>query len=353
MSSELPELAERVARYPIESGEWDMELHDWEKGCYVNGLLATDLFVDDARRLTDRAVETQTSEGCLDYGSFGETPLGWEPEWSSEDMSADDVLPVNPTVMGHGVLEFYDRTGESHYLEAARDHFEYLQDLERTENGGISVSYGRNVPSKVLLIDSLYHLCRFFSAYGLLADDDEAFDEAVRQIVVHTDRLYDRHTGLYRQGWRETPNSFNQSTFWGRGMGWLTTALADTLYYLPADYSGRSELEEMFEDVSRTLLDYQDRSGYWRNIIDDPESPFEASSTLMFSYSFMRGIDMGVLSGSDFETAAKEAMSVCEGLVDKDGRVRRVSSVPGGPKSPLKPQLLGQGWFLLAAGQFL
>ena len=181
----------------------------------------------------------------------------------------------------------------------------------------------------------------------------KAIDEAVKQIEVHADHLYDSYTGLYRQGWTESPkDSFKQDTFWSRGVGWLTTAIVDTYQYLPEDHAGREPLAEMLRDLSETLLDYQDASGFWHNTLDDDESPLETSGTLMFAYSFRRGLDLGILSDERFEASAQRAMDVCDGTVNRDGEVRRVSVVPGGPNSPLGVALHGQGWYLLAASCF-
>jgi unsaturated rhamnogalacturonyl hydrolase len=344
MTASRSELVERVAAQ-IVSGSWNMEKHDWEKGCAINGLLATDQQVEEARRLVDRSVETQTSDGQLSYGSLGSTPYGWEADWATGEYKSY----ADPVVPGHGVLEFYDRTGESFLLEAARKQYEQLRRIETTEDGGIPISRG----TTDLLLDSLYHFCPFMARYGLLADDPDAIDEAVKQIEVHADHLYDSYTGLYRQGWTESPkDSFKQDTFWSRGVGWLTTAIVDTYQYLPEDHAGREPLAEMLRDLSETLLDYQDASGFWHNTLDDDESPLETSGTLMFAYSFRRGLDLGILSDERFEASAQRAMDVCDGTVNRDGEVRRVSVVPGGPNSPLGVALHGQGWYLLAASCF-
>jgi unsaturated rhamnogalacturonyl hydrolase len=351
MRRELSELSTLVADNII-SPKWDMEKHDWEKGIAITGLLATGQHEKEAQRLIDRSIETQTDEGSLSYGSLDLPPVGFEADWTDE-MDRSIICTVNSVVLGHGVMEFYDRTGDEKYLDAARRQFEHLQSVERTEEGGIPVTHGRNVNGKVLLIDSLYHACRFLAHYGDCANDPEAFGEASKQILLHTKRLYDPHTGLYRQGWKETPNSFEQSTFWARGVGWLTTALVDTLTYLPDDHPDRNELEEMFQDISSTLLKWQEGNGYWHNIIDDPESPHETSGTLMFAYSLKRGLEMGLLEDEKYVQAASKAFKVCKGTVNSNGAVRRVAVVPGGPGAPLDVTLLGQGLFLHAASCFL
>ena len=345
MTESLSTLVDRAADQ-IVSGAWNMEKHDWEKGCAINGLLETDRHVDEAHYLVDRSVETQTSEGQLTYGSLGSTPYGWEADWATGEYKSY----ADPVVPGHGVLEFYDRTDEEDLIEAARKQYEQLRSIATTEDGGIPISRG----DKDLLLDSLYHICPFMARYGVLADDPDAIDEAVYQIEVHADHLYDPHTGLYRQGWTEGPkDSFKQDTFWSRGVGWLTTAIVDTYQYLPEDHKGRESLAEMLQDVSETLLDYQDRSGFWHNTLDDRESPLETSGTLMFAYSFRRGHELGILDDEETEAAAQRAMDACEGTVNDEGGVRRVAVVPGGPNAPIGVALHGQGWFLLAASCFL
>jgi unsaturated rhamnogalacturonyl hydrolase len=345
MTAPLAELTERVASQ-IVSGEWNMEKHDWEKGCAINGLLLTGHEETEARRLVDRSIETQTSEGQLTYGSLGSTPYGWEADWATGEYKSY----ADPVVPGHGVLRFYDQTGEEYLLEAARKQYEQLRSIETTEDGGIPISRGK----KDLLLDSLYHFCPFMAHYGRLADDSDAVDEAVRQIEIHAEHLYDPYTGLYRQGWTEGPkDTFKQATFWSRGVGWLTTAIVDTYQHLPEDHDGRDSLGDMLRDVSETLLEYQDASGYWHNTLDDETSPLETSGTLMFAYSFRRGLDLGILDDERFDDSAQRAMDVCKGAVSRDGEVRRVSVVPGGPGSPLGVALHGQGFFLIAASCFL
>lgn len=345
MISDLTDPVQLVADQ-IVSGAWNMEKHDWEKGCAINGLIAVDIHLDEAREMVDRSIETQNSEGQLSYGSLGSTPYGWEADWATGDYKSY----ADPVVPGHGVLEFYDRTGEDYLIEAAKKQYEQLLSIDQTSNGGIPISRG----TTDLLLDTLYHICPFMARYGQLANEPNAIEEAIKQIEVHADHLYDLHTGLYRQGWTEgPPNSFKQETFWSRGVGWLTTAIVDTYQYLPEDHDGRESLAEILIEVSDVLLDYQDASGYWHNTLDDLESPLETSGTLMFAYSFEKARKLGIHENTRFTEAAERAMQVSIGTVDQDGGVRRVAVVPGGPRAPLGVALHGQGWFLLAAAEFM
>jgi unsaturated rhamnogalacturonyl hydrolase len=296
MSDTLSERISRVASYSLEPHDpspWlgkDLESHDWEKGLLVNGLLATGEATDRARALIDRAIETQTTDGQFAYGSLDTKHLDWDVPWQTGTYTSI----ADPLIPGHGVLDFYFRTGE-----------------------------------------------------------EAAFDDAVTQFRLQRARLQDPHTKLFRHNWLESPNRFIQSSFWARGNGWVTTAVVDTLAHLPDGHDGRPLLVEILREVCDALRAYQDRTGFWHNVLDDPTSWLETSGTLIFAYSFARGVEMGILDEERFGAAAERAMSICEGVVDDTGRVRRVAKVPGGPQAPPGVTLHGQGWFLLAASRFV
>ncbi|MDX1744561.1 MAG: glycoside hydrolase family 88 protein, partial [Halobacteriales archaeon] len=142
-------------------------------------------------------------------------------------------------------------------------------------------------------------------------------------------------------------------TFWARGNGWALAGLLHVRDHLPESHDGRAVLADMIRDHAERLLALHDRSGYWHNLLDDPQTPLETSGTCMFAYGFMKGLDDGVLTDDAYREAAHRAMAVCEGIVDADGAVRRVVGPPGGPGVPFAVTSYGQGWFLLAASRIL
>ncbi|AHG01324.1 glycosyl hydrolase family 88 (plasmid) [Halostagnicola larsenii XH-48] len=354
MTVSLDETVAAVASYTIDH---DMENEVWQKGVAINGLLATEReeCLETARDLVDRAVETQDSNGQLSYGPSYPIEVfqhgkEYDAHWHIDERKAMNTN--NTTSIGHGVLEFYRRTGEDRYLEAARGEYENLQSVSRTKDGGIPHHVPELSGVKGLWIDSVYMMCPFFARYGAAADDPEAFDEAARQIIVHAKHLQDPHTGLFRHIWHEQPNSYPQSTFWARGNGWIQAAIVDVLEFLPEDHPDRDELIDIFRDVSSTIIEHQDDSGMWYNVVDDPHTPLESSGTLMYTYAFKRALELGIVRDDAYRSAAADAMDVCQGLVAEDGAVRRVAGPPGGPGAPLTTTSYGQGFYLLAASQF-
>jgi len=343
VADRLADLVPAVARHTVER---DVESEDWEKAVAINGLHATGdpEFVDAARRLVDRCIATQTSAGQFSYGSLDHKP------WL-EHSHLDSMRGISdPAALGQGVLDVYEHTGEERYLKAARKQYEFLETVERTAQGGIS----HRREDVELWIDSTYMLCPFLARYGVATGDGDAFDEAARQAKLITERLQDPHTGLCRHMWRETPNSFPQSTFWARGNGWALAGLLDTVERLPDDHPDRDALADTFREVAGAVRERQDASGFFHHVLDDPTSPLETSGTLMFAYAFRKGVDVGLLEADAdaYENVARNAIEVTLDLVNDEGGIERVARPPGGPEMPFGVTSFGQGWFLLAAEQF-
>lgn len=334
MTETLDALVSRVADNLVER---DMEDEDWEKGAAVNGLLSVgeEPYDEEARRIADRALETQTSEGVFNY----DDPKPW--------LHGEDVhrAQCEPATLGHVVLEFYERTGEDRYLEAARRQYEHLRDdARRTEEGCLSYTTG----PVAVWVDSVYMICPWFARYAELTGDEEAFDEAAAHIEDQAYYLRDHKSGLFRHEWRETPDTFPESSLWARGNGWVLAGTVDTLEHLPEGHDRYDAVRDVFEEQAAALSDLQDDSGLWHHILDYPDSSLETSATLQFAYAFARGVDLGILP-DEYRAAAERAFAVCEGMVDDRGEVRRVAVPPGGPDAPLDETSYGGGWFLMAA----
>ena len=341
----------RVARH---LRSLDVDGQSWITGVSINGLLAegSDTSVQTARTLVDRAVATQDDDGQLGYGPSYPIDVfshGREYEASWELTVKKGMNTNNTTAIGHGVLDFYERTGEDRYLNAATNEYESLMSFERTADGGIPHHDPEVAGIKSLWIDSVYMMSPFFSRYAEAIGDDDAHDEAVEQIMVHADHLRDPRTGLFRHIWVEQPNHYPQGAFWARGNGWVAAAAVEILERLPDDHSRRADLVDLFRDHCETLRPLQDGSGFWHNLVDDPDTPLESSGTLMFAYAFNRGIELGLLDEAQFGESAEDAVEAVTHVVDDDGAVGRVAGPPGGPEAPLTVTPYGQGWFLMAA----
>ncbi len=334
MKINVAELVAQATRYTLSHPD---ERDPWEKAPAITGVLAWDdaPSVAGVRRWIDRAVETQSSDGFLCYGERIEVPHGHVRTFTpTGSLSAS---------LGFPLLEFYTRTGEQRYLEAAKLQVDALMRAPRTRDGGISCRFESNE----LWVDFIYLMAPFLARYGKLTGQQEYVDEAFAQFDVHARHLVDPFTGLSRHAWCETPNHFPQSTLWARGNGWLVCAAVDLLDIAP-DHKLAAFVGETGRAALLAMQSCQDRSGFLRHILDDRFSKFEASSTVMFAYAAAKAAERKLVA-PDLAEAALRAFRAVAASVQEDGAVPGVAVPPGGPGVPFGTTLFGQGFFLLAA----
>ena len=78
-------------------------------------------------------------------------------------------------------------------------------------------------------------------------------------------------------------------------MGWYVMGLVDVLDYFPPEHPRRGELVRIFQEVSKSLLAFQDSAtGMWYQVVDKgghPGNYLESSASAMFAYAFAKGAE--------------------------------------------------------------
>ena len=113
----------------------------------------------------------------------------------------------------------------------------------------------------------------------------------------------------------------NAAWFWGRGNGFAALAYAETLTYLSEDHADRDALLAQHRRHLTALLDYQQPSGMWRQIIDFPGSYQEMTVTCMVGYAMARGMRLGWLDDSYRDALMLAWQGVSERIDDEGGLV--------------------------------
>ncbi|WP_207425161.1 glycoside hydrolase family 105 protein [Pedobacter sp. SYSU D00535] len=176
------------------------------------------------------------------------------------------------------------------------------------------------------------------------ADDNrQSWDDIAHQFITINKFTYDPQKKLNYHAWSATPedeNSFWASKtgphkgvspeFWGRGMGWYFAALVDVLEVMPKDHSQYPALTAIVNQVAEGLAMYQDKkSGSWYQLLQydaskkadgkgdaidgevynqcDKANYLESSASSMFTYAYLKGIRLGVLSKSKYMPLAEKA----------------------------------------------
>jgi unsaturated rhamnogalacturonyl hydrolase len=126
------------------------------------------------------------------------------------------------------------------------------------------------------------------------------------------------------------PATGRSQEFWGRGAGWFFAAIVDVLEYIPVAHPAHARLIDYANRVADGLKDRQDSaSGCWYQLLQYDASKtgacgaanyLEASASAMFTYSYLKGIRLGILDKNTYEaTALKAYKGLIENFIVEEG----------------------------------
>ena len=141
-------------------------------------------------------------------------------------------------------------------------------------------------------------------------------DRAAREMVLYLDRLQ-QPNGLFH-------HAPGVPYFWGRGDGWMAAGMSILLREMPADNPDRPRIMQGYRLMMENLLKHQDADGMWHQLIDDPTSWPETSSTGMFAFAFITGVKEGWLDAATYGPAARKAWLRLITYLDANADMREV-----------------------------
>jgi hypothetical protein len=116
---------------------------------------------------------------------------------------------------------------------------------------------------------------------------------------------------------------------WGRGNGFALLGLTEALTHLPADWSDRSRVLEIYRKHVAALVKLQSDDGSWRQVIDEPASYRELTATAMTTAAMARGVRLGWIDRATYEPIVSRGWTAVAARVNADGTVRDVCSGTG------------------------
>lgn len=146
--------------------------------------------------------------------------------------------------------------------------------------------------------------------------DQKYLDRASKMVAAYLPKLQQQN-GLFLHG----PNA---PFYWCRGNGWVAAILGELLTDLPSTDPNYKLILSGYKKMMDALVKYQSDNGMWRQLIDYPYSWAESSGTAMFAFSMTRGVDLGLLKGKKYRTAANKAWEAITAHVNGAGEIREV-----------------------------
>ncbi|MFC3396535.1 glycoside hydrolase family 88/105 protein [Brenneria rubrifaciens] len=283
----------------------------------------------------------------------------WFTAHLSEGTPAKNVNTVCPFLT---LAYRYEETRDARwapYLERWAEWVMY--EMPRTQKQGLQHIVYNNENHQQLWDDTLMMSVLPLAKIGKLLNRPEFVEEAVYQFLLHVQYLMDRESGLWFHGWTfEGQHNFALAR-WARGNSWLTVAIPDfiELLALPERNAMRRFLLQVLESQIEALVKYQDDSGLWHTLLDDPESYLECSATAGFAYGILKAVRKRYVDQRYLPVAEKAIRGVI-GNVNAEGELEQVSFGTGMGQDldyyrqiPLTAMPHGQAMAILCLSEYL
>jgi unsaturated rhamnogalacturonyl hydrolase len=143
-----------------------------------------------------------------------------------------------------------------------------------------------------LWLDDLYMSVPALGYMGKLSGNNKFYDDAVKQVIQFSNRMFNKNHGLYMHSWVEDME-VHPEFYWARCNGWALLAMTELLDVLPDDNPGRPEILKILKSHIRGIADLQSGSGLWHQILDRNDSYLETSATAIYTYCIAHAINKG------------------------------------------------------------
>jgi rhamnogalacturonyl hydrolase YesR len=211
------------------------------------------------------------------------------------------------------------RLNHDKVLKPVIDHYiNYISTKEyRLKDGTLA----RNRPQKnTLWLDDLYMSVPALAQMGKLTGDQKYFDDAVKQVLQFSKRMFNKDLGIYMHGWVESM-PVHPEFHWARANGWALMAMAELLDVLPENHKGRNEVLDQFKAQVKGLASYQSDKGLWHQLLDRNDSYLETSATAIYAYCIARGINKGWIDAKTYGPMCLLAWNAITTKVNDKGQV--------------------------------
>jgi rhamnogalacturonyl hydrolase YesR len=116
---------------------------------------------------------------------------------------------------------------------------------------------------------------------------------------------------------------------WGRGNGFALLGVTEALTYMPANWSERSQVLEIYRKHVTALAGFQSDDGSWRQVVDEPTSYRELTVTAMTVAAMARGVRLGLIDRQTYLPVINRGWAAVAARVNPDGTVKDVCSGTG------------------------
>ncbi|MFA5264472.1 MAG: glycoside hydrolase family 88 protein [Opitutaceae bacterium] len=308
-------------------------------------------YYDGLFRLAQVTGDSKYLGAVISYGN----QAGWMPHYHK--YHADDVA------VGHTWFDVYRMDpSKKHRLEPVKARVDSV--LASPIGEALDFRYspktpGVEVTDRWTWCDALYMAPPTYSRLALITGDAKYLEFMDREFAYTYDQLYDKEEKLFFRDSlcfvKKTPSG--KKTFWSRGNGWVYGGLGFLLETMPKTHSTYAFYENLFRDMTKSVLATQQPDGLWRTSLLDPNQiPIgELSGSAFYVFGLAWGVNHGLLDRATVWPAIERGWKGLMTCVKPDGYVGFVQRIGFAPDDlgPDSRQDYGTGAFLLAGSEIV
>ena len=181
-------------------------------------------------------------------------------------------------------------------------------------------------PHNTVWLDDMYMGVPCMAWYGIMNNDITAIHDAVKQIKLFKERMWVPEKKLFRHGWVESMTP-HPAYHWGRANGWAILTQCEVLDALTI--KGKSEetaadrafVLDLLRQHIEGLSALQDKTGFWHQLLDRPDTYNETSCTAIYTYCMAHAINEGWIDAQTYGAQVLLAWQACQTKVNAKGQV--------------------------------
>lgn len=198
------------------------------------------------------------------------------------------------------------------------NYIDYISNKQFRLSDG-TLARNRPLPN-ALWLDDLYMSVPALAQMGKLTGEKKYYDDASKQVLQFSQRMFNKEKGLWMHGWIQDMNP-HPEFYWARCNGWAILTMCELLDVLPADHPSRKPILELLQAHAKGLASYQAGSGFWHQLIDRNDSYLETSATAIYTYCIAHAVNKGWLNAQAYGPMAVLGWNAVQTKVNDKGEV--------------------------------
>jgi rhamnogalacturonyl hydrolase YesR len=199
-----------------------------------------------------------------------------------------------------------------------RNYIDYIHTKQfRLDDGTLA----RNRPQpNTIWLDDLFMSVPALAQMGTYAGEQKYFDDAVKQVLQFSQRMFSREKGLYIHGWVQDMDP-HPAFYWARANGWAVMAKVELLRVLPKEHPGYDPVMKLLQAHIQGLATVQSGKGFWHQLLDRSDTYLETSATAIYAYSIAKAINKGWIDKKVYGPMVLLAWNAVTTRVNEKGQV--------------------------------